>query len=749
MADSWAPYQITGAVVTPIKSKTFIPPPLRQDICDLKENDKHQFTLYIKALEKIMQPGFQPEAASFQGIGGIHGMPYSPWSGDPDEVRQTARGPFLGYCNHGSILFPTWHRPHLLLLEQSISDTAIGIAGDYAVRVQNPEESKLWLKAAEDLRLPFWDWTHPRTGETGIPDFFTTPKITLYMPSGKEEEHNNPLYSYRFVSQVNGFDNRYHGNRIYKKPGRAYFKEWDRTYRNPDSRPYDVTEDYAKVNERLICKEKELKPGDDTLTWKDGSWAQLTNLVSQMFAFETNIEEKFWANVWDEFSNTTVQSAPARNKDDRPIRRWPFATSLESSHNQVHVTVGGIGHMSDNDTAGFDPIFYLHHCNVDRLLSFWQHIYPDYVAGTKGYFVEKEGTRKDFTQRDGTWMQLADVKVDEESPLLPFRNGEYKYWTSKNAYSLKYVHPAPGEDTPVSNKYYTYPPIVVETGGKPYTIDINTNPNVEIPVYQRDFERRLLQEHFNYNPRKARAQAPKMRQKLFTVEAPYQSEGAKIDPLREPLDDFRQFFVTVSLEPSFCDGSYSAVLSFKVPSTEPGGQEVVHEFGQVAVLSRGRSDLCGNCISKKAAGARVHGSVLVPHQLVAVALENLGRNDPDIPHDEAIAVVGSCIQASVRLPSGAIYASLTDSGEGDEEKEVSDHRAPVIELLSCDVYVKRETPRPPHNLRAAEDTKQFDRLPFNFDDWKPHGLLTHIPTGADWQSKDSAIKRGWYLADES
>ncbi|QRV82967.1 tyrosinase [Ceratobasidium sp. AG-Ba] len=744
MADSWAPYQITGAVVSSSKSDTFTPPPLRRDICDLKDGHKHQFTLYIKALEKIMQPGFQPEAASFQGIGGIHGMPYSPWSGDPDEVRQTKRGPFLGYCNHGSILFPTWHRPHLLLLEQSISDAAIGIAGDFVVQVQDLEERKRWLEAAEDLRLPFWDWTHPRTGETGIPEFFTTPKITLYMPSGQEEEHNNPLYSYRFVSQVNGFDNRYHGNRIYQKPGRAYFKEWDRTYRNPDSRPHDVTENYAEVNERLKSKKKTFDVGDHTLNWQAGSWAQLTNLVSQMFAFKTDIEEKFWANVWDEFSNTTVQSAPARGDHNQPIRRWPLATSLEASHNQVHVTVGGIGHMSDNDTAGFDPIFYLHHCNVDRLLSFWQHIYPDYLAGTKGYFDEKEGTRKDFTQRDGTWMQLSDVKIDEDSPLLPFRDGDYNYWTSKNAYTLKYFDPKNPKANSKTLKYYTYPPIVVESGGKPYYININTNPSVEVPVDQRNLERRLLQEHFQYDPRVAREQAPKMVLGLFADEAPYNPERAKIDVLREPLDNFRQFFVSISLDPSFCEGSYSAVVSFKIPApiTQPDREEEVHEFGQVTALSRGRSDLCGNCISKKAAGARVNGSVLVPHELVAVALHNLGLNDPETQPEQAVAAVKSCLQASVRLPSGAIYASLSDSGKGAKETELSHHGAPILELLSCDVYVKRETPRPDPKDRADEDPKQFDHLPFNFDDWKPHGLLTTT----DEKPSDSTTKLGWYLS---
>lgn len=52
---------------------------------------------------------------------------------------------------------------------------------------------------------------------------------------------------------------------------------------------------------------------------------------------------------------------------------------LESQpHNKVHTLVGGQvtatgepGLMSDPDTAGIDPIFYLHHANIDRLWEVW------------------------------------------------------------------------------------------------------------------------------------------------------------------------------------------------------------------------------------------------------------------------------------------------------------------------------------------------------------------------------------------
>jgi tyrosinase len=45
-------------------------------------------------------------------------------------------------------------------------------------------------------------------------------------------------------------------------------------------------------------------------------------------------------------------------------------------HNIIHVDVGrqnndGLGLMTDPDTAALDPIFWLHHCNIDRLWEVW------------------------------------------------------------------------------------------------------------------------------------------------------------------------------------------------------------------------------------------------------------------------------------------------------------------------------------------------------------------------------------------
>ena len=43
-------------------------------------------------------------------------------------------------------------------------------------------------------------------------------------------------------------------------------------------------------------------------------------------------------------------------------------------HNRVHTRIGGqTGFMSDPATAALDPIFWLHHCNIDRLWEVWRN----------------------------------------------------------------------------------------------------------------------------------------------------------------------------------------------------------------------------------------------------------------------------------------------------------------------------------------------------------------------------------------
>jgi tyrosinase len=53
---------------------------------------------------------------------------------------------------------------------------------------------------------------------------------------------------------------------------------------------------------------------------------------------------------------------------------FTFQTQLESIHDGVHVWTGGT--MGDISTAAYDPLFWAHHCMIDRLWYLWQLRHP-------------------------------------------------------------------------------------------------------------------------------------------------------------------------------------------------------------------------------------------------------------------------------------------------------------------------------------------------------------------------------------
>jgi tyrosinase len=60
----------------------------------------------------------QSNTQSFFQVGGIHGLPNIPWDGvTGNPLFNPQPSQWKGYCTHGSVLFPTWHRPYVMLYE--------------------------------------------------------------------------------------------------------------------------------------------------------------------------------------------------------------------------------------------------------------------------------------------------------------------------------------------------------------------------------------------------------------------------------------------------------------------------------------------------------------------------------------------------------------------------------------------------------------------------------------------------------
>jgi tyrosinase len=102
-------------------------------------------------------------------------------------------------------------------------------------------------------------------------------------------------------------------------------------------------------------------------------------------------------------------------------------------HNEIHDKTGGGGHMSSLETSAFDPLFWLHHSNVDRLWAIWQAINP------AAFITPKPAPYSTFAVKQGD-LQTADSTLD------PFwdKTGA-AFWTSArvkdSAATFGYAYP--------------------------------------------------------------------------------------------------------------------------------------------------------------------------------------------------------------------------------------------------------------------------------------------------------------------
>ncbi|KAI1382190.1 Di-copper centre-containing protein [Hypoxylon crocopeplum] len=335
--------------------------PLRPDIREL-QRDEDKWSLYILALS-MMQYTNQESPFSWYQITGIHGAPALTWA----DVNPTPGNEHSGYCTHVSILFPTWHRPYLALYEQVLYNNV-----QYIATLYPPDLIDRFQEAASTFRIPYWDWAAvPPEGDSVLPlSVGGSPTVNISGPNGIQSI-SNPLFSYVF-SPFNA----------------STFPDFPyNTWRETKRAPRPLNSPNATSNNSFVAHA----------------------LDNHLPSFQQRLY-----NLFTNYPNYTTFS----NEAWVPSDNNGTYDSIESLHDVIHTVGGGVyGHLAIIAYSGFDPLFWLHHTNVDRIFTIWQALYND------SYVVPQSAVYSSHTTSPGEF-------EDSQTALTPFFSNETHFWTS-------------------------------------------------------------------------------------------------------------------------------------------------------------------------------------------------------------------------------------------------------------------------------------------------------------------------------
>ncbi|NEO80604.1 tyrosinase family protein [Moorena sp. SIO4G3] len=230
----------------------------------------------------------------------------------PSDPRNWYRNAFIHLldCPHGNWWFLPWHRGYLGWFEK----TCRKLSGD------------------PDFALPYWDWTQERY----IPKKFFKGVLN---PSHEAFISSYSTFKAEFENPMSDFWNSLTDNQLCQQKLRGYFSIDDvwQAIENPEAPmfyPSDAARRITQENPYLDC---------ETQT------AVSLETIKSALAPSNFID--FGSTVARYHSQTTG-----------------FAILEGQPHNLVHNNIGG---FMGNFLSPVDPIFFMHHCNIDRLWDVW------------------------------------------------------------------------------------------------------------------------------------------------------------------------------------------------------------------------------------------------------------------------------------------------------------------------------------------------------------------------------------------
>jgi len=318
---------------------------------------------------------------SFFTIAGYHGWPCA----GPGCSNGTYWG---GWCQHNNVLFPTWHRAYLMVLEK-------------ALKTIEPE-----------VVMAYWDETSPKSRHEGIPKSFTQPTYSFghnFVNSKlKGETVTNPLLSFNLPQPIvdNVIDEGYNYTKLFPYETKRF--PFSGLWNNATTIANSITYNTITVWNNFPGKSATQILNENVMNWTRGEDLFPANICCK---YKKSLEVPDYTS----FSNSKSSVA-----------------SLETPHGDMHLAVGGFpsphdgvqtniqmgnGDMGENENAAMDPIFFFHHAFIDKLFWQWQ---KEHKSKNKLVINQTDPGAKVNSNQGATSHQTLGQSLTTRTRLHPF-----------------------------------------------------------------------------------------------------------------------------------------------------------------------------------------------------------------------------------------------------------------------------------------------------------------------------------------
>ena len=550
-----------------------------------KKND------FLKAWKLIKElPPTNPN--SFWSIASYHGMPFKSRDDNSSGTRKDQTPTWGGYCQHANVLFPFWHRLYILRLEQALQSVL--------------------ERGNERVALHYWDETSKESKSEGLPHIVTAEHVCI-----DGEYVRNPLLEFELPLPIeNDVETSDTDSKFYVKPtGYQTCRYPYSGIRNPLEAAKAAKTHNEKFDERPETAQSLLQ--ENIIGYlKEGVSKKYGTVAGQ---FKHCLE----TTDYNPFSNTSS------------VTIFPGDHSLEQPHNDLHLAIGGFtppttnedgsvkldaqgnfcwdgpieganGDMGANEVASYDPVFFLHHCNIDRMLWVWQkkHMKTDPDTLTIDTSDHKDKGISNSGQ-GATPNQTWGETLNKDTILYPFQD---EYGVPRKSKDCINIISQLGYDYSIGSLDHDIWPIKLE---KRKTVSLLDKPSTP----WQDILEKLGKEINDYELLCRSPSAPRQRYRMIFDRTQLTSPPA--DPAHLPgFPDlgipmfptvpivhtnegvrfkFKNFVQVSDVNKDKISGSFLVQVFYKA------NEKLYYYLGQRGVLSRWNRSNCANCQGRKMA----------------------------------------------------------------------------------------------------------------------------------------------------